>query len=186
MNFRASGRAQRASARQQGSNLAPAPDTATTLAPTVLSAAQPPAADSDNTAMMVDEDLTLSRSASSVNLQDPPPPPVATKTKRKDKGKGKEVETLPLRVKEEPKALSLQTPEPTNNLVSGLAVSCKFFHTNFFSSSTTRIIVPHVVSQASWYTVMAAPRPFISGVWTPLLRVLMTLVGSVPRVWPAR
>jgi hypothetical protein len=150
------------------------------------SVAQPPAADSDNTAMMVDEDLTLSRSASSVNLQlQDPSPPATTKTKRKDKGKGKEVENLPLRVKEEPKALTLQTPEPTNNLVSGLSAAT-FFHTNFFRSSTTRIIVLHVVSQASWYTVMAAPRLFISGVWTPLLRVLMTLVGSVPRVCPAR
>ena len=134
MNFRASGRAQRASARQQVSNLAPVPDTTTTLAPTVLSAAQPPEGDSEATAMMVDEDLTLSRSASSVNLQlqDPPPLPAATKTKRKDKGKGKEVENFPLRVKEEPKALSLQTPEPTNNLVRGLSVSWKLFHTIFF------------------------------------------------------
>jgi hypothetical protein len=101
--------------------------------------------------MMVDDDLALSRSASSVNLQlqDPPPPQAATKTKRKDKGKGKEVETLQPRVKEEPKALSLHTPEPTNNLVSWLSLSAEqFFHTTF-SSSTTRIIVPHVVSQAS-------------------------------------
>jgi hypothetical protein len=133
MNFRASGRAQRASARQQGSNAAPAPDPATTLAPTVLPAAQPPGADSDNTAMLVDEDLALSRSASSVNLQLPDPqPPAATKTKWKDKGKGKEVENPPPRVKEEPRALSLQTPEPTNNLVSWLSVSCNFFHTIMF------------------------------------------------------
>lgn len=185
MNFRASGRAQRASARQQGSNLAPVSDSTTTLAPTVPSAALQPVADSETTAMMVDEDLTLSRSASSVNLQDPPLLPTATKTKRKDKGKGKEVETLPLRVKEEPKTLSLQTPEPTNNLVSAACQQQTFF-TPFFCSSTTRIIVPHVLSQASWCTVMGAPRLFIFGVWTPLLRVLMMLVGSVPRVCPAR
>ena len=129
MNLRASGRAQRASARQQGSNAAPEP--ATTLGPTVPTTAQPPvpAHDSDNTAMLVDEDLALSRSTSSVNLPDPP---AATKPKRKDKGKGKEVDNIPLRVKEEPNSLSLHTPEPTNNLVSSLSVNSKNFHTIFF------------------------------------------------------
>lgn len=123
MKFRAaSGRAQRASARQQGSNVVPAPDTATTLAPSVVATTQPPVIDSDTNAMVLDEEPTpvLSRSASSVNLQpqDPPPAPATTKPKRKDKGKGKEVEILPVRVKEEPKPSSLHTPEPANNLVS--------------------------------------------------------------------
>lgn len=84
--------------------------------------------------MIIDEDLTLSRSASSVNLQlqDSPPYHPATKTKGKDKGKGKEVEHLPPRVKEEPKVSSLQTPEPSSNLVSWPSVSCQHFFTPFF------------------------------------------------------
>ena len=81
---------------------------------------QPMAFDSDSPTMVVDKEPSLSRSNSSVNILDPPPLPAALagRPKRKDKGKGKEVETPPLRVKEEPKAISLNTsPEPPNNLV---------------------------------------------------------------------
>ncbi len=137
----ASGRAQRASARQQGSGVVPALDTATTLAPTVVAPIQSPTIDSDPATMTVDEDvIPLSRSASSVNLQlqDPSPLTAGNKAKRKDKGKGKEVENPPLRVKEEPKAVSLHTPEPTNNLVRCQPVSpATFFfaHLIFFFSA---------------------------------------------------
>lgn len=70
--------------------------------------------------MVVDKEPSLSRSNSSVNLLDPPPLLAAPtgRPKRKDKGKGKEVDSPPLRVKEEPKAISLNnSPEPPNNLV---------------------------------------------------------------------
>lgn len=118
----ATGRAQRASARNQSSS------GAATLAPEPLShlesglnpLSQPMAFDSDSPTMVVDKEPSLSRSNSSVNLLDPPPLLAAPtgRPKRKDKGKGKEVDSPPLRVKEEPKAISLNnSPEPPNNLV---------------------------------------------------------------------
>lgn len=64
--------------------------------------------------MAVDEIIPLSRSNSTHNLLEISN---TTKGRRKDKGKGKEVEGLTVRVKEEPKAVSLLTPEPSTSMV---------------------------------------------------------------------
>lgn len=81
---------------------------------------QPILVDSDSCTMVIDDDLSLSRSNSSLNLQDPPQASSSGRARRKDKGKGKEAETPPIRVKEEPKIISLHTPEPVPNLVRRL------------------------------------------------------------------
>ncbi|RXW24140.1 hypothetical protein EST38_g1704 [Candolleomyces aberdarensis] len=67
-----------------------------------------------------DEEPTLSRSNSSLNLQDSTSHNSAPKGGKKDKGKGREVCTPPtaMRVKEEPKAVPLPTPEPASNLLN--------------------------------------------------------------------
>ena len=88
------------------------------LEPGTSSAPQPILLESDSGAAVVDDEVSISRSNSSLNLQDSVPPALVGKPKRKDKGKAKEVDTPPLRVKEEPKSLSLHTPEPPSNLVS--------------------------------------------------------------------
>jgi PHD-finger len=82
------------------------------------SAPQPILLESDSGTVVVDDEVTISRSNSSLNLQDSAPSALGGRSKRKDKGKAKEVDTPPLRVKEEPKPFSLHTPEPPNNLVS--------------------------------------------------------------------
>ena len=82
------------------------------------SASQPILLESDSGTVVVDDEITISRSNSSLNLQDSGLPASGGKSKRKDKGKDKEADTPPLRVKEEPKPFSLHTPEPNNNLVS--------------------------------------------------------------------
>ena len=81
------------------------------------SASQPILLESDSGTVVVDDEITISRSNSSL-LQDSTLPASGGKSKRKDKGKAKEEDTPPLRVKEEPKPFSLRTPEPPNNLVS--------------------------------------------------------------------
>lgn len=45
-----------------------------------------------------------------------------------------------------------------------------------------KTIVRHAAPPAHWYTVMVVPKPFTFGVLTHHWRLLMTLVGSVPRV----
>lgn len=66
--------------------------------------------------MVIDDELSLSRSNSSLNLIEPSSANPVGRPRRKDKGKGKEVEAL-VKVKEEPKAVTLQSPEPSVNLV---------------------------------------------------------------------
>ena len=114
----ATGRAQRASARNQGGNTSML-DPSIQLEAGTSSASQPILLESDSGTVVVDDEITISRSNSSFNLQDSTLPALGGKSKRKDKGKAKEEDTPPLRVKEEPKPFSLRTPEPpNNNLVS--------------------------------------------------------------------
>jgi hypothetical protein len=113
----ATGRAQRASARNQGGNTSIL-DPSMQLEAGTSSASQPILLESDSGTVVVDDEITISRSNSSLNLQDSALPASGGKSIRKDKGKAKEEDTPPLRVKEEPKPLSLRTPEPPNNLVS--------------------------------------------------------------------
>ncbi|KDR81419.1 hypothetical protein GALMADRAFT_60173 [Galerina marginata CBS 339.88] len=115
----ATGRAQRASARNQGSNTAPALEPSVHVDIATSSLSQPIILDSDSVTAPMDKEPSISRSNSSLNLLDPPPPPsMSGRPKRKDKGKAKEVDTPPLRVKEEPKSFSLLTPEPPSNLLN--------------------------------------------------------------------
>jgi hypothetical protein len=115
----ATGRAQRASARNQGGNTSML-DPSMQLEAGTSSASQPILLESDSGTVVVDDEITISRSNSSLNLQDSALPASGGKSKQKDKGKAKELDTPPLRVKEEPKPFSLNTPEPptNNNLVS--------------------------------------------------------------------
>lgn len=113
----ASGRAQRASARNQ-IGISSTVDSSMNLESGSTSTLQPILVDWDSCTMVIDDDLSLSRSNSSLNLQDPPQASSSGRARRKDKGKGKEAETPPIRVKEEPKNISLHTPEPVLNLLN--------------------------------------------------------------------
>lgn len=113
----ATGRAQRASARNQGGNTSML-DPSMQLEAGTSSASQPILLESDSGTVVVDDEITISRSNSLLNLQDSALPASGGKYIRKDKGKAKEEDTPPLRVKEEPKPFSLRTPEPPNNLAS--------------------------------------------------------------------
>ncbi|KAJ7702440.1 hypothetical protein B0H17DRAFT_1044342 [Mycena rosella] len=104
------GRAQRASARNHN-GAAPAPDVSQSeIGSSSLS--QPISVPSEPYTMVPDDESSPSRSDSAPNLQEGS---VAASDKAKGrpkgKGKAKEVE-LPVRVKEEPKAVSLDSPEP--------------------------------------------------------------------------
>ncbi|KAJ7093105.1 hypothetical protein C8R44DRAFT_397972 [Mycena epipterygia] len=107
------GRAQRASARNHN-GAAPAPDVSQSdVGGSSLS--QPISVASDTYTMVPDDETSPSRSNSAPNLQEgsvaAPEPKPRGKGRPKGKGKAKEVE-LPVRIKEEPKAVSLETPEP--------------------------------------------------------------------------
>ncbi|KAF8906018.1 hypothetical protein CPB84DRAFT_1889744 [Gymnopilus junonius] len=112
------GRAQRASARNQGTHSAPPLDTSLSMDLGTSSLAQPIVMDPNPATPLLDKEPSISRSNSSLNLHDPLPPNMSGKPKRKDKGKAKETDTPPLRVKEEPKPFSLLTPDPPSNLLN--------------------------------------------------------------------
>ncbi|KAJ4488300.1 hypothetical protein J3R30DRAFT_3434956 [Lentinula aciculospora] len=114
---RSSGRAQRASARNQnGSFNAVDP----VVNPEGTSGSQPPpsAGDSDIT-MIIDDEPSLSHSDSSQNIvaQSQSSQGMNTRGKKRDKGKEKEVEA-PMRIKEEPQTVSLPSPEPQVDLLN--------------------------------------------------------------------
>jgi hypothetical protein len=117
----ASGRAQRASARNQSTTAAPldpSPSTEHSAGTEQHTIASEPVASGSGAG---DDALVLSRSDSSVVVQDPSAQPPTVKVGKKDKGKGKETGTPPAtqRGKDDAKAASsLPTPEPTSNLVS--------------------------------------------------------------------
>ncbi|KAJ6606621.1 hypothetical protein DFH09DRAFT_14524 [Mycena vulgaris] len=107
------GRAQRASARNHN-GAAPAPD----LSQGEVggsSISQPISVASEPYTMVPDDESSFSRSNSAPDLQEgnvaTAEPKSRGKGRPKGKGKAKEAE-LPVRVKEEPKAVSLHTPEP--------------------------------------------------------------------------
>ncbi|KAG5637860.1 hypothetical protein H0H81_002899 [Sphagnurus paluster] len=111
------GRAQRASARNQNG----AASSADTPMETELGAApvlNPIPVDLETETMVVDDESSISRSNSSQNLQELPSGSAVGRPKRKDKGKGKEVESAAVRVKEEPKLVTLHTPDPPSNLLN--------------------------------------------------------------------
>ncbi|KAL0947267.1 hypothetical protein HGRIS_013389 [Hohenbuehelia grisea] len=112
------GRAQRASARHQNGttltqNQPPLSEEEAASGSTLLQA--PPYLDDPEITMIVDDDTSISRANSSQNIDGPEPPlapPNGRGRPRRDKGKAREVESSAVRVKEEPKAVMLQTPEP--------------------------------------------------------------------------
>ena len=123
MPFRASsatGRAQRASARNQTATALPTEPTSSTECASG-SGAQPVVVYAEPSGSATgDDEPTLSRSNSTSNLQEAMMPHTTSgKGGKKDKGKGKEAgtSTPPMRVKEEPNAVALPTPEPPSNLV---------------------------------------------------------------------
>jgi hypothetical protein len=63
---------------------------------------------------------SISRSNSGTNVLEGPVPVANGRTRgaKRDKGKAKEIDAAPIRVKEEPKAVSLHSPEPISCLVS--------------------------------------------------------------------
>lgn len=106
----ASGRAQRASARNQNGSTA-------AMDPLVnqegASGSQPPApmASDSDVLMIIDDEPSASRSNSSPTFPDQPSQGVSSRGRKKDKGKGREIETA-VKVKEEPQTVSLRSPEP--------------------------------------------------------------------------
>ena len=105
---RVSSRAQRASARRQLSNLEPFAQSELASTPT------PPAmAEVDPSFTVLDDERRLSRTISShESLDVPTAATVSSRPRRKDKGKAREVEPPIVKVKEEPKVISLHSPEP--------------------------------------------------------------------------
>ena len=116
----ATGRAQRASARNQTATALPTEPTSSTEFASG-SGAQPIVVDAEPSGSATgDDEPTLSRSNSTSNLQEAMVPHTTSgKGGKNDKGKGKEAgtSTPPVRVKEEPNAVALPTPEPPSNLV---------------------------------------------------------------------
>ncbi|KAG6811866.1 hypothetical protein H0H92_005442 [Tricholoma furcatifolium] len=104
------GRAQRASARNQNGAMSSAENHVYSEVASA-SSLNPISVDLEPSTVIVDDEPSISRSNSSQNLLDTPASTVG-RPKRKDKGKGKEVEPVNVRVKEEPKAVSLHTPDP--------------------------------------------------------------------------
>ncbi|KAJ7582494.1 hypothetical protein C8J56DRAFT_864487 [Mycena floridula] len=98
------GRAQRASARQQNGTSLNSEGDGTTLSQPL------------DAAMVIDDEPMPSRSNSTPLIFDGTSlPPVNGRSRRKDKGKAKEVESV--RVKEEPRAISLHSPEPPTHQI---------------------------------------------------------------------
>ncbi|KAF7338578.1 Histone deacetylase associated PHD protein-2 [Mycena venus] len=119
VNSAVTGRAQRASARNHN-GAASAPETSQGEVPAEVggsSLSQPISVPSEPYIMVPDDETSPSRSNSAPNTQEgsaaAPEPKRGKPGRPKGKGKAKETE-LPVRIKEEPKAVSLalQTPEP--------------------------------------------------------------------------
>lgn len=99
----AAGRAQRASARQQNG-----------LVPAEGPVANETHDMSEVPIVLDDEPTLLSRSSSAQYIFDEPTAAINGRQKRKDKGKAKEVDPV-VKIKEEPTAISLLTPEPATH-----------------------------------------------------------------------
>ncbi|KIL69543.1 hypothetical protein M378DRAFT_156743 [Amanita muscaria Koide BX008] len=112
-------RSQRASARSQLANperIAPSEVTTTPTPPAV--------ADGDPSIVTGAEQQRLSRAVSFPDLPDGTISATASRSRRKDKGKAREVEPLIVRVKEEPKVISLHSPEPPVSMVNNNEDHC--------------------------------------------------------------
>ncbi|KAK7043730.1 hypothetical protein VNI00_008342 [Paramarasmius palmivorus] len=109
----ASGRAQRASARSQNATSSSAVDLTANESAT---GSQPPPTSADTDGQSITEiPQPLSRSDSIQSITMDSKPETSGRPRRKDKGKAREVEPA-VRIKEEPKQVNLNTPEPVSNL----------------------------------------------------------------------
>ncbi|KAJ3737430.1 hypothetical protein DFJ43DRAFT_1048031 [Lentinula guzmanii] len=111
-----SGRALRASARNQNGS-SNTVDPVANVKVTRGSQPPPPSADDSDITMIIDDEPSASHSDSSQNIVDQSSQGMNTRGKTKDKGKGKEIE-VPMRIKEEPQTLSLRSPEPQVDLLN--------------------------------------------------------------------
>ncbi|XP_006458322.1 hypothetical protein AGABI2DRAFT_183411 [Agaricus bisporus var. bisporus H97] len=109
----ASGRAQRASARNQNGVIPAVPLESTSSAdgPTFFNPGPSPM-EIESVTGLPDDEPALTRSDSSHNLHDLLSQTAHARAKRKDKGKGKEVDSASVKVKEEPKSIPLSSPDP--------------------------------------------------------------------------
>jgi len=116
----ASGRAQRASARNQNGQTVAVPleSTGSGEAPAHLHPIPSPM-ETDSLPGVPEDEPSLSRSNSSSNFNDFQVSAPHGRPRRKDKGKAKEVDPISIRVKEEPKSVVLPSPDPplASNLV---------------------------------------------------------------------
>ncbi|KAF8626184.1 hypothetical protein AX15_005068 [Amanita polypyramis BW_CC] len=113
-------RAQRASARRQLSN--PEPFIQSEIATTPTPPAMP---EGDLPVAVLDGEPRLSRTISSHDsLEGPVSTTMSSRPRKKDKGKAKELETLNVKVKEEPRVISLHSPEPPINMVNNNEDHC--------------------------------------------------------------
>lgn len=114
-SYRAASRAQRATARQQNGSTS-VPEASTSKGTSV--------------AMIIDDNPAFSRSNSSQNGQEAPSASSKRSSRKKEKGKRHEIETSSVRVKEEPMAVSLTSPEPSSHVVRPAMIS---FHVHVCS-----------------------------------------------------
>jgi len=77
----------------------------------------PISVDMESFTMVVDDEPFISRSNSFANAQEGVSVNLTGRSRRRDKGKAKETELSVVRVKEEPKSISLHSPEPPINVV---------------------------------------------------------------------
>ena len=122
------------------------------------------AVESDGAAMQIDsDDAMLSRSNSVQPMEEGENS--AAGRRGRDKGKGKE-RVAPVRVKEEPAAVLLNTTDSThvNAAVSGLIDPLEASHPCFRPTWTT---VPHVARSDRSYTVTGVQEPSTLCVWIP-------------------
>ncbi|KAK7466915.1 hypothetical protein VKT23_003979 [Stygiomarasmius scandens] len=188
-----SGRAQRASARSQN-NLNGAVSDSLPTNEAAGGSALPPVSGESDVQMILDDAPTLSRSNSAQNIQEGPSNGVGTRGKRKDKGKGKEVEPM-VRVKEEPKAISLHSPEPQSNLLNNNdhCSACRSIGSLVYCDGCPRAfhlwcVDPPIetVDEGKWYchscTVSKDPPPpprkHLYGPLTPLIQMIQTMNPS--------
>lgn len=177
---RVSSRAQRASARRQLSIPEPFAQSELVSTPT------PPAmAEVDPSFTVLDDEPRLSRTISSHESLDVPiSTTLSGRPRRKDKGKAREVEPLIVKVKEEPKVISLHSPEPPIIMVNSQSKLLRLPSPSMSRSTLMKNIVRHVVHKALWSTATVVPELSIYHVltlhWT---RSRMMIVdGTVLRV----
>ncbi|KIK63801.1 hypothetical protein GYMLUDRAFT_57453 [Collybiopsis luxurians FD-317 M1] len=176
----ASGRAQRASARNQNGSSNGVDLIVNPEGPSGSKAAPLLVGDTE-IMIMDDESSSLPPPTSLQNIVDQSSHVTSTRGKKKDKGKGKEVEN-PVRIKEEPQTVSLRSPEPQfDNL--GALVYCdgcpRAFHLwcldppmESVDEGDSRWFCPACTTKVSKSPHMHPPRKSPPGLLAPLIQAL--------------